>query len=268
MRSGTTSTGEPTSSRTSTNSIPKLDAVGALTLRPLLTRKLVSGRRSRERGRCGARAWGILAGLISARRCPVTVRFALPSQKLEWDAYLCESSTTGQGDKGEWRKRSCRLPGLRCPDCGAQIAVPRTRLSSRARSAWRRSASCGAYLCEASAEGQGDEGGWRVQRDKVMADAQHEGREFSPVASAWCASACRCFLTGSHNGGFSSAGHWSVVWMKMVLRSLSKANEGFLCSEGCYVQRAAGLLCNVRALAFRLISRSEPSRLRPLLDGM
>ena len=56
--------------------------------------------------------------------------------------------------------------------------------------------------------------------------------------------------------------------MKMVLRSLSKANEGFLCSEGCYVQRAAGLLCNVRALAFRLISRSEPSRLRPLLDGM
>jgi hypothetical protein len=33
MRSGTTSTGEPTSSRTSTNSIPKLDAVGALTLR-------------------------------------------------------------------------------------------------------------------------------------------------------------------------------------------------------------------------------------------
>ena len=194
MRSGTTSTGEPTSSRTSTNSIPKLDAVGALTLRPLLTRKLVSGRRSRERGRCGARAWGILAGLISARRCPVTVRFALPSQKLEWDAYLCESSTTGQGDKGEWRKRSCRLPGLRCPDCGAQIAVPRMRLSSRARSAWRRSASCGAYLCEASAEGQGDEGGWRVQRDKVMADAQYEGREFSPVASAWCASACRCFF--------------------------------------------------------------------------
>ena len=76
------------------------------------------------------------------------------------------------------------------------------------------------------------------------------------------------FFTGSHNGGFSSAGRWSVVWMKMVLLSLSKANEGFLCSEGCYVQRAAGLLCNVRALAFRLILRSEPSRLRPLLDGM
>ena len=103
-----------------------------------------------------------------------------------------------------------------------------------------------------------------MQRDKVMADAQHEGREFSPVASAWCASACRCFLTGSHNGGFSSAGRWSVVWMKMVLRSLSKANEGFLCSEGCYVQSAAGLLCNVRALAFRLISWPEPSRLGPL----
>jgi hypothetical protein len=45
----------------------------------------------------------------------------------------------------------------------------------------------------------------------------------------------------------------------MVLRSLSKANEGFLCSEGCYVQRAAGLLCNVRALASRLTSRFEPS---------
>ena len=56
--------------------------------------------------------------------------------------------------------------------------------------------------------------------------------------------------------------------VNMVMHSLSKANEGFLCSEGCYVQRAAGLLCNVRALAFRLISRSEPSRLRPLLDGM
>jgi hypothetical protein len=155
MRSGTTSTGEPTRSRTSTNSIPKLDAVGALTLRPLLTRKLVSGRRSRERGRCGARAWSILAGLISARRRPVTVRLALPSQQREWGAYLCEASTKGQGDKGEWRKRSCHLPGLRCPDCGAQIAVPRMRLSSRARSAWRRSASCGAYLCEAKTKNAG-----------------------------------------------------------------------------------------------------------------
>jgi hypothetical protein len=107
-----------------------------------------------------------------------------------------------------------------------------------------------------------------VQRDKVMADAQYEGREFSPAASAWCTSACRCFFTGSDNGAFSSAGHSSVVWLNMVLRFLSKANEGLLCSEGCYVQRAAGLFCNVRALAFRLISRSEPSRLRPRLDGM
>ena len=101
-----------------------------------------------------------------------------------------------------------------------------------------------------------------------MADAQYEGREFSHAASAWCTSACRCFFTGSHNGVFPSAGHWSVVWLNMVLRFLSKANESLFCSEGCYVQRAAGLLCIVRALTFHLISRSEPSRLRPLLDGV
>ena len=106
-----------------------------------------------------------------------------------------------------------------------------------------------------------------MQRDKVMADAQYEGRELLRQPGARVP-AGRCFFTGSHTGGFSSAGHWSVVWMNMVLRSLSKANEGFLGSESCYVQRAAGLLCNVRALACCLISQSEPSRLRPLLDGM
>ena len=37
-----------------------------------------------------------------------------------------------------------------------------------------------------------------------------------------------------------------------------------LCSEGCLYSEGGWGLCSVRALAFRLISWSEPSRLRPL----
>ena len=124
------STGEAIRSRTSTSSIPKLDAVGVLSEFPLYTHALVSGRRPRGRGRCGARAWSILDGLVSARRRPVAVRLASPGQRLEWGAYLCEESAEEQGDEGERRALSCRsvqtaVARLQCPECGAQTAVPR-----------------------------------------------------------------------------------------------------------------------------------------------
>lgn len=136
MRSGTMSTGEAIRSRTSTSSIPKLDAVGALSEFPLDTHALVSGRRPRERGRCGARAWSILDGLVSARRRPVAVRLASPGQRLEWGAYLCEESAEEQGDEGERRALSCRsvqtaVARLQCPECGAQTAVPRLGIAMR-----------------------------------------------------------------------------------------------------------------------------------------
>ena len=123
MRSGTMCTGEAIRSRTSTSSIPKLDAFGVLSEFPLYTHALVSGRRPRERGRCGARAWSILDGLVSARRRPVAVRLASPGQRLEWGAYLCEESAEEQGDEGERRALELSF----CPDCGSQIAVPRMR---------------------------------------------------------------------------------------------------------------------------------------------
>jgi hypothetical protein len=108
-----------------------LDAVGALSEFPLGTHALVSGRRPRERGRCGARAWSILDGLISTRRRPVAVRLASPGQRLEWGVYLCKESAEEQGDEGERRAQSCRfvqtaVPRLQCPECGCWL-VPRLR---------------------------------------------------------------------------------------------------------------------------------------------
>ena len=69
-----------------------------------------------------------------------------------------------------------------------------------------------------------------MQNDKVMADAhEYKGRAFSPAASAWCTSACRCFLNQFPQRCFFFCGPLECCrWMNMVLRFLSKANGGLL----------------------------------------